>query len=428
MFCESFSFFSTQLSQQPSNHHKSSFAESNLPEVSLQYLSIPPDLSSPFGPSEISRRSGWRDVPATAIWKVYENCVSSTYTINEQNPPGSVLNLHCFKTCQIPLKKITAFVQLKITLDSVSVWYAGICHSLTRREIENNRQQEKWSFLIFFCCPPLWQIHLTGHGFTSMWGSPELNTSKCWIIQLCYSVIQISQCCLPSHKSFLTALASKSPFVSDAFPRKKCSLSISLLSTQGAHFCPILRQIPVVSVPEDFMQHYWNVSEVVIPIPASREICQMPWLLFCICIKKTRSKMFALLFKWNLLSFRNIFNHLCSLFPVLLLLLKQKISTSTILTEEGSSPQLLCSQVMSVLKISTFLFLLYRSNDRSHAFVRGNGLPRGKHRQAWKYKSLLTKETGGCLTERDSAQIGFSVVYSAVCMTNTKRKTHLMSL
>jgi len=67
VFCESFSSFSTQLSQQPSEHHKSSFAESNLPEVSLHYLSIPPDLSSPLGPSETSRRSRWRDVPATAI-------------------------------------------------------------------------------------------------------------------------------------------------------------------------------------------------------------------------------------------------------------------------------------------------------------------------------------------------------------------------
>lgn len=227
---------------------------------------------------------------------------------------------------------------------------------------------------------------------------------------------------------FLTALANRSPFVSDAFPRKKCSLSISLLSIQGAHFCPILRQIPVVSVPEDFMQHYWNVSEVVIPIPASRETHQLPWLLFCICIKKTTSKMFALLFKWKLLSFRNIFSHHCSLFFIVLLLLKQKISTSTILTQNGSSPQLLCSQVMTVLKISTFLFLLYRSNDKFHASVQGNGLPRGKHRQAWRYKSLLTKETAGCSTERDSAQIGFSVAYSAVCMMNTKWKTHLMSL
>lgn len=47
----------------------------------------------------------------------------------------------------------------------------------------------------------------------------------------------------------------------------------------------------------DVVQHYWNVSEVVIPIPASKEECQMWWLLFWICIKKIKPKMLVLHFR-----------------------------------------------------------------------------------------------------------------------------------
>lgn len=76
----------------------------------------------------------------------------------------------------------------------------------------------------------------------------------------CYSLLQISQCCLLSHSPFLTALRNNSPFVSDAFPRKKCSLTISLLSTQGAHFCPILRQIPVAVM--SMLQMLYSTTEM----------------------------------------------------------------------------------------------------------------------------------------------------------------------
>lgn len=53
----------------------------------------------------------------------------------------------------------------------------------------------------------------------------------------CSSLLHISWCIL-SHSPFLTA-AGKTPFLSDAFPKKKCSFLVSLLSTQGAPFCPI---------------------------------------------------------------------------------------------------------------------------------------------------------------------------------------------
>lgn len=89
----------------------------------------------------------------------------------------------------------------------------------------------------------------------------------------CDSALQISQCCILSHSPFLNAPRNKTPFVSDAFHRKKCSLLVSLLSTQGAPFCPILRQTPPAAVSKDFMQHNWSVSEVVHSLPASGEVC-----------------------------------------------------------------------------------------------------------------------------------------------------------
>lgn len=123
------------------------------------------------------------------------------------------------------------------------------------------------------------------------------------------------------HWHLLTAPRRKTPLVGDAFLRKKCCLLGSLLSTQGVLFSPIPRQISAAELSKDFMQHNWNVSEECIySLPTSEEVyvrCLVLWsMLFCICIKKTRSKMPVQRFKWNLLSFNCHWSLFLSFLPL----------------------------------------------------------------------------------------------------------------
>lgn len=122
-----------------------------------------------------------------------------------------------------------------ITLEGLSHWSTHFVH-----------RWPNWLTLCFFTCVKIGREKANQTCLFILSPAMHVPWKKNFLDHLsCYSLLQIFQCRLLSHSPFLTALRNNSPFVSDAFPRKKCSLTISLLSTQGAHFCPILRQIPV---------------------------------------------------------------------------------------------------------------------------------------------------------------------------------------
>lgn len=78
----------------------------------------------------------------------------------------SLKTLPLFRNLSEPLNQITAFIQLKIILDGVSVWHTGICHSLTKTERGKNRQKEKGEISYLPHCSPLRQICHTEARFT----------------------------------------------------------------------------------------------------------------------------------------------------------------------------------------------------------------------------------------------------------------------
>lgn len=121
-----------------------------------------------------------------------------------------------------------------ITPEGLSHWSTHFVH-----------RWPNWLTLCFFTCVKIGREKANSDLPFHPVPSNACTLKKKMFLTTCYSLLQIFQCRLLSHSPFLTALRNNSPFVSDAFPRKKCSLTISLLSTQGAHFCPILRQIPV---------------------------------------------------------------------------------------------------------------------------------------------------------------------------------------
>lgn len=86
-----------------------------------------------FSPCEFSRIGMWRDVPAATAGRFMKTALCSTYTCNELNPPGSFIH-SLFQNLSEPLNQITAFTQLRITPDGVSVWHSVILWRGKRKE------------------------------------------------------------------------------------------------------------------------------------------------------------------------------------------------------------------------------------------------------------------------------------------------------
>lgn len=144
MFWESFSSFSTQLSQQLSD--PSSDLLNPPPWIFTSLAALSQVLLSP---SEFSRIGMWRDVSAATAGRFMKAALCSTYTCNELNPPGSFIH-SLFQNLSEPLNQITAFTQLRITPDGVSVWHSVILWRGKRKEQTKRKRKEsflyqKWS-------------------------------------------------------------------------------------------------------------------------------------------------------------------------------------------------------------------------------------------------------------------------------------------
>lgn len=147
-FLESFSSFSTQLSQQLSDHCRASFAES----TSLNFHLISCPFTSPVQPLWIQQDGEVEGCPSCCSRKGFVRAaLCSTYTCNELNPPGSFI--HCFKTCQSPWIKFQPSLSSGLHL---MVCQSDIVSSFDE-EREKKRQKEKGKKGGFYIrsCPSL---------------------------------------------------------------------------------------------------------------------------------------------------------------------------------------------------------------------------------------------------------------------------------
>lgn len=84
--------------------------------------------------------------------KVCENCIMQHLHLQWIK---SSRFIHCFRTCQSPLNQITAFTQLRITPDAVSVWHSVILDE----EREEKREKGKGKKVFLYLKWPIPSLH-----------------------------------------------------------------------------------------------------------------------------------------------------------------------------------------------------------------------------------------------------------------------------
>lgn len=176
-----------------------------------------------------------------------------------------------------------------ITLEGLSHWSTHFVH-----------RWPNWLTLCFFTCVKIGRekanSDLPFHPVPS--NACTLKKKFSWPLKLLFSPSDIPMSS-PFPQSLPDCPEKQQPFCKWCFSQEEVFPDDLITLYPGSSFLSHSQTDPCCCdvYAADVVQHYWNVSEVVIPIPASKEECQMWWLLFWICIKKIKPKMLVLHFR-----------------------------------------------------------------------------------------------------------------------------------